>query len=145
MSDDHGQASAAEMRPRILVLPPTRRDGEIVERLLMQAGLTGTTCATVAAPGAAIDDATATVVLTDDVLGPDLSAIREALQRQPRWSDVPFVVLAAGGVPTAALTELQSIASVTLLDRLSDDVRELPGRQLCRIDLADGHETLVNE
>lgn len=117
MTDD-GRATVTEASPRVLVLPPTRRDGEIVERLLSQAGLTGTTCSTLEMLSDAIDDRTAAVVLTDDVLSSgDLSRLREALHRQPQWSDVPFVVLAAGGVPTAALSELQALASVTLLDR----------------------------
>ena len=118
MTDGIGQTSATEARSRILVLPPTRRDGEIVERLLSQAGLVCATCATLALLSASIDDGTAAVVLTDDVLdGHDLPVLRDALQRQPQWSDVPFIVLAAGGLPSPALTELQSIASVTLLDR----------------------------
>jgi signal transduction histidine kinase/ActR/RegA family two-component response regulator len=118
MTDGHGQASAASAGTRILVHPPTRRDGQIVESLLAQAGLTCTTCSTLAGLCAEIDDGTAAIVLTDDVLdGRDLSGLRDALRRQPQWSDVPFVVLAAGGMPTAALSELQSFASVTLLDR----------------------------
>ena len=118
MTDGIGQTSATEARSRILVLPPTRRDGEIVERLLSQAGLVCATCSTLARLSASIDDDTAAVVLTDDVLdGHDLPVLRGALQRQPQWSDVPFIVLAAGGLPSRALTELQSIASVTLLDR----------------------------
>ena len=104
--------------PRVLVLPPTRRDGEIVERLLSQAGFTSTMCQTLPALGAAIDERTAAIVLTDDLLAGDgLHSVLDALQRQPHWSDVPFVVLAAGGTPSRALSDLQSSASVTLLDR----------------------------
>lgn len=102
---------------RVLVLPPTRRDGEIVERLLGQAGFTTFTCSTLAALSAAVDDATAAIVMTDDALsGSDLQCLRHALERQSHWSDVPFVVLASGR-PCDALAELQSMASVTLLDR----------------------------
>lgn len=98
MTDGIGQASATEARSRVLVLPPTRRDGEIVERLFSQAGLVCATCSTLARLSASIDDGTAAVVLTDDVLdGHDLPVLRDALQRQPQWSDLPFIVLAAGG------------------------------------------------
>lgn len=109
---------SAYVRPLVLVLPPTRRDGEIVERLLAQAGLTSVICQTMAALGAAIDESAAAIVLTDDLLtGDGLQGLLDALQRQPHWSDVPFVVLAGGGTPSHALSQLQSIASVTLLDR----------------------------
>lgn len=118
MNGGRAPAGALAARSRILVLPPTRRDGEIVERLLSQAGLTCATCPTLARLSLSIDEDTAAVVLTDDVLeGRDLPLLVDAVERQPQWSDLPFVVLAAGGVPSRALTELQSIASVTLLDR----------------------------
>ena len=113
-----GPQPSIELRPRVLVLPPTRRDGEIVEQLLSQAGLTSTIYETMAALSAAIDESAAAIVLTDDLLAKaGVHSLVEALQRQPHWSDVPFVVLAAGGTPSGALSQLQSIASVTLLDR----------------------------
>ena len=109
---------AVDVRSRVLVFPPTRRDGEIVERLLSQAGLTSIVCETLAGLSATIDESAAAVILTDDLLtGAGLPSLLNALQQQPHWSDVPFVVLAAGGTPSHALSDLQSIASVTLLDR----------------------------
>ena len=108
----------SDVQPRVLVLAPTRRDGEIVERLFSQAGLASTTCQTLGALSAAIGESTAAIVLTDDLLAGDgLPGLLNALQQQPHWSDIPFVVLAASGTPSRALSDLQSIASVTLLDR----------------------------
>ena len=119
MTDRAGQpAAAADARPRVLVLPPTRRDGDIVRQLLEQASLASAVCSSLIELEAAIDEQAAAIVLTDDVLdAEDLSALRRALRRQPEWSDVPFVVLAAGGAPSSALRQLQGMASVTLLDR----------------------------
>lgn len=118
MTEAGGPASASGSdSARVLVLPPTRRDGEIVERLLGQAGFSTSTCTTLVTLSGAIDDATAAIVMTDDALsGSDLQCLRHALERQSHWSDVPFVVLASGR-PCDALAELQSMASVTLLDR----------------------------
>ena len=110
--------TAGDARPRVLVLAPTRRDGDIVERLLSQAGLSSSICPTLEALSIAIDESVAAIVTTDDLLaGAAVHILMTALQQQPRWSDVPFVVLAAGGTPSRALSDLQSIASVTLLDR----------------------------
>lgn len=109
---------SGDARCRVLVLPPTRRDGEIVGRLLFQAGLTPILCQTLADLGGAIDERTAAVVLTDDGLaGEGLHSVLHAVQQQPQWSDVPFVVLASAGTPSSALSDLQAIASVTLLER----------------------------
>jgi signal transduction histidine kinase/ActR/RegA family two-component response regulator len=109
---------AARPQARVLLLPPTRRDGELVRRLLGPAGLEVQICRTLGDLGAAIDDHVAAVVATDDGLeSGDLAPLGEALGRQPEWSDLPFVVLAASGPPKRALGELQTMASVTLLDR----------------------------
>ena len=103
---------------RVLVLAPTRRDGDIVRSLLSGAGLTPTICASLAGLSAAIDESTAAIVLTDELLvGDGLQSLMNAVEQQPHWSDVPFIVLAAGGTPSRALTDLQSVASVTLLER----------------------------
>ena len=103
---------------RVLVLAPTRRDGDIVRGLLSRAGLTPAICASLAGLGAAIDESTAAIVLTDELLlGDGLQSLMNAVEQQPHWSDVPFIVLAAGGTPSRALSDLQSVAGVTLLER----------------------------
>src|SRR5689334_3602249 len=103
---------------RVLVLAPTRRDGDIVSSLLSRAGLTATICASLTGLSGAIDESTAAIVLTDELLAGDgLQSLMNAVEQQPHWSDVPFIVLAAGGTPSRALTDLQSVASVTLLER----------------------------
>jgi signal transduction histidine kinase/ActR/RegA family two-component response regulator len=110
--------AAARPQSRVLVQPPTRRDGELVRRLLAPAGLEVQICRTLSDLGASIDDQVAAVVTTDDGLeAGDLTPLAEALRRQPEWSDLPFVVLAGSGPPKRALGELQTMASVTLLDR----------------------------
>lgn len=111
-------AEPSESRARVLVVPPTRRDGALVQQLLGQAGFPSTVCLSLIDLSRAIDEDAAAVVATDDALeAGDITAVCEALRRQPQWSDVPFVVLAAGGVPSPSVSELQKVTSVTLLDR----------------------------
>jgi len=113
-----GAQPSGHVELRVLVLAPTRRDGDIVRSLLSRAGLTATICASLAGLSGAIDESTAAIVLTDELLAGDgLQSLMNAVEQQPHWSDVPFIVLAAGGTPSRALTDLQSVASVTLLER----------------------------
>ena len=71
---------------------PTRRDGEITTRVLVEAGL-----APHITPLRQLADeirrGAAAVLLTDDVLEPaSMPGLRDALASQPDWSDLPFVV-----------------------------------------------------
>ena len=111
-------AEPRESRAHVLVVPPTRRDGALVQQLLGQAGFPSTVCLSLIELSRAIDEQAAAVVATDDALeAGEITAVCETLRLQPQWSDVPFVVLAAGGVPSPSVSELQKVTSVTLLDR----------------------------
>ena len=102
---------------RVLIVPPTRRDGDITAQVLREASLVPYLCLG-GDLALEIHRGAAAVVLTDDVL--DQSCVTELwreLQAQPDWSDLPFVVLARGGIASIVLEQLQTIASVTLLER----------------------------
>ena len=102
---------------RVLIVPPTRRDGDITARVLDEAGLRSRVCAA-SELAAEIHRGAAAVVLTDDVLDPSyVSGLWRELQAQPDWSDLSFVVLARGGMASVVLDQLQTVASVTLLER----------------------------
>jgi len=102
---------------RVLIVPPTRRDGDITARVIAEAGLEPCVC-TASELAAELHRGAAAVVLTDDVLDPSYArGIWREVQAQPDWSDLPFVVLARSGVTSVVLEQLQTIASVTLLER----------------------------
>ena len=104
---------------RVLVVPPTRRDGEVTLSLLTRCGLDGAICATLAALGEQVTQGVGAILLTEDTLyDPAMDAVLEVLAQQPPWSDVPIVVLAHDRQPVPPVAQvLGRLSNVTLLDR----------------------------
>jgi signal transduction histidine kinase/ActR/RegA family two-component response regulator len=103
---------------RVLVVAPTRRDAEIAQSALRQVNVCAQSCATLEELCAEVPRGAAAVLLTDDVLeSSDPSHLSKAVDEQPEWSELPFVVLARAGIPSPAVSWLQARTSVTLLDR----------------------------
>lgn len=102
---------------RVLIFPPTRRDGEVTRNLLQRAGLVCCVCYDGTALAKEIDAGAGAIVLTDTALAaPDIDNVRAALSRQPPWSDLPIVLLSQAGAQSPA-SIVQSLTNVTLLDR----------------------------
>ncbi len=109
----------SEPGQRVLVLPPTRRDGEVTLSLLEQAGLDGVACAALAELSAQVAQGVGVILLTEAALcDPAMEELLGVLALQPAWSDVPVVVLARDRQPPWAVAQvLGRLNNVTLLDR----------------------------
>jgi PAS domain S-box-containing protein len=78
----------------VLVLAPIGRDAEAARVLLRRDGIDCRICPDLDALCAAISAGPGAVLVTDEALVPaDLRPLSEQLQRQPPWSDLPFIVL----------------------------------------------------
>ncbi len=109
------------MDDRVLVLAPRGRDSEVICQLLTGAGLN---CVTVPDPMdllAGIEVGAAAAIITEEVLAAsDETALVEWLDRQPAWSDFPFVILATkqmGRRSAQASDRLTTLGNVVLLER----------------------------
>lgn len=103
---------------RILVLPATRRDGEVTSALFRRAGLKAV-CCTPQQCVAQIEKGLGAIVMTDAALNDvSMNQILCQLSAQPSWSDIPTIVLSRNGTqsPLAGKT-LAALANVTVLDR----------------------------
>jgi signal transduction histidine kinase/ActR/RegA family two-component response regulator len=104
---------------RVLILPPTRRDGEATRKALEQAGLACAICAGPSALAVQIGAGMGALLVTD-ALATHTGAeqVLNALAGQPPWSDVPTVLLSATDRQSPATTKLlASLTNVTILDR----------------------------
>jgi signal transduction histidine kinase/ActR/RegA family two-component response regulator len=103
----------------VLILPPTRRDGEATRTVLERAGLECTVYEGSTALAEQIGAGTGAIVLTDALAAdPGASQVVAALCRQPSWSDVPTILLSRADGQSAATTRLlDSLTNVTVLDR----------------------------
>ena len=104
---------------RVLLLAPTRRDGEVTGRALDAAGVACTACAGAAALAQELDAGVGALMLTELALGdPDIKVVLAALERQPDWSNVPTVLLCRDRDHSAVvMRSLGRLRNVTLLDR----------------------------
>ena len=104
---------------RVLIVAPTRRDGEITRELLAQCFVHGVICAGALELTQQLDRGAGAVLLTDHaLLDPEIGAFLAALGQQPEWSDVPVLVLSADRDPASPAARVMSLlTNVTLLDR----------------------------
>ena len=104
---------------RVLVVAPTRRDGQVTEQLLKSNDIEFQLFNGLAKVADELDHRAGALLLTDAVLtDPRMQSLIDALQKQPSWSDVPIVLMMQDKVrsPLAARS-LLALSNVTLLDR----------------------------
>jgi PAS domain S-box-containing protein len=111
---------AMETQRRVLALAPTGKDAQATREVLASAGIVVTICADMADLRGRLDSGAGAVLLTDESLKPEgaLAALGVALARQPKWSDLPLVLLASEGANSpVAMQALQGLQNVLVLDR----------------------------
>ena len=81
-------------RERVLVLAPTGRDGRAACAIIEQAGLVATSCSGIEGLRTELEaGAGAAVIAEEAFFGADLAGLSDWVEKQPPWSDFPFVVL----------------------------------------------------
>ncbi|WOB07790.1 ATP-binding protein [Piscinibacter gummiphilus] len=104
---------------RVLVVPVTRRDGDVTQGLLQGQGIACCICDSIPALIAEMERGAGALLFTEATLSrPDMPTLSSALDRQPAWSHLPVVVLIrnAGSSP-AGNRMLELLDNVTVLDR----------------------------
>lgn len=108
---------------RVLISAPYGSDAVSVAQLLTGQGYEVAICEDVNAIGAVLNEHIGAVLLTEEALSVDLAPLNEALLAQPKWSDVPFVLLAGRQASRSFGTEAirrrlpESAINVVLLER----------------------------
>ena len=87
----------------MLIVAPFGRDAETLRLVLEGKGYEAHVCPSVDAVAELIDERVGTVVLTEDALKGSVAKLRAAMDAQPAWSTLPFIVLASArsGDPAA--------------------------------------------
>lgn len=106
---------------RVVILPPTRRDGEVTCQILERAAIQCAVCGDPLELAAQIESGVGAIVITDAVASdPRSAAIIAALNSQPGWSDTPTILLSPPDRKSAAVERLvAALSNVTILDRPS--------------------------
>ncbi len=120
-SSDHAPSECVA-RERVLVCAPFGRDGELIQRELLRAGLAADLCASVEELSSAIRKGAGAALVADEALGPHaVERLSKELADQPPWSDFPLVVMTSGGDTTEGsryrLRLLEPLGNISLLER----------------------------
>ncbi|MBA3510772.1 ATP-binding protein [Sphingomonas sp.] len=107
---------------RALILAPVGRDAAIAAEILAESGIKSAICPTLPGLASQLDRGVGFVLVTEEaLLGQDLRGLSTWINRQPEWSDLPFVLLTrrGGGLernPDAGRF-LDMLGNVTFLER----------------------------
>jgi signal transduction histidine kinase/ActR/RegA family two-component response regulator len=109
----------ANQESKVLVLPPTRRDGDVTRALLRDVGLDCDVVGNARMLASQLSTSIGAVVLTDAaVADPGLSSVMDALERQPRWSDMPVILLSKPDMRSPSdKRRFEKLTNLTVLDR----------------------------
>jgi PAS domain S-box-containing protein len=115
-------ATPESLASKALILASHGRDGEIARALLAEANIQSAACADLGSFQRALgDEAFFAVVTEEDMSTADMRGVADWIERQPSWSDLPFIVLTRGGGgpernPTADRLS-QILGNVSFLER----------------------------
>ncbi|MHC2021149.1 sensor histidine kinase [Methylobacterium sp. CM6247] len=102
--------------PVVLILAPLGRDAMVAATILAEVGIVSKAMSTLDDLVAHLDHAACAVMTEEALLHWDRQEIARWVERQPPWSDFPFVLLSyRGGPPDVRLTDL--LGNVTVLER----------------------------
>jgi PAS domain S-box-containing protein len=107
---------------RALILAPVGRDAPVAAAMLAETHVDSTICADIPSLVRQLDQGAGFAVVTEEALATaDLRPLDAWIERQPEWSDFPFVLLTrrGGGLERnpAAARHLETLGNVTFLER----------------------------
>lgn len=105
---------------RTLVLTANKVDAELAVQLLAESGIAATAYHSVSALCRSISEDVGCMVLTGELLTDDeLPILREVIENQPTWSDIPLILVATDTVKLNTLVErvFERAGNVTLLEQ----------------------------
>ncbi|HWI37271.1 MAG TPA: ATP-binding protein [Burkholderiales bacterium] len=113
-----GGARSADAERRVLILAPIGRDAELMCRMLEPDGFECVAFKAMPDLAAEARRGTATVIVHEEALGRQATALLEVIQQQPPWSDLPIVVLTREGADSPLVQEAMiKLGNVTLVER----------------------------
>jgi two-component system, sensor histidine kinase len=105
---------------RILLLLSTQRDAALTQELLDRNGIPSHVCVGVAMLRDEMERGAGALLLSEECLTRDGAhdGLMRALQQQPRWSDLPVLIMTRSGADSSTLGDaIRTLGNVTLLER----------------------------
>jgi len=110
------------LRSRVLILTPVGRDANLARSVLQQEQLAAEICSDVDDLCWKLGEGAGAAVIADEALNAiNLLSLADCVQKQPAWSDFPFIILTAGRTLHADMRRrfeaTLPLGNVTLLER----------------------------
>lgn len=103
---------------RVLLIPPTRRDGEVICKVLQADQIVCQICPDLPALCREVERGAGVLTVSEESLNGDTSMLLDCVKRQPVWSDLALLVLSPAGRETPRMTEiLRGVSDVTVVER----------------------------
>jgi len=103
---------------RLLLLPPTLKDGTVTQDVLRRAGIETELCSSIRALVIEVQRGAAAVLLPEEAIATESRQLTTMLSQQPPWSDLPVLLLTRPGADSAeASLAVSALGNVTLLER----------------------------
>ncbi|WP_441985627.1 sensor histidine kinase [Microvirga sp. 2YAF29] len=100
----------------VLILAPHGRDGAVASAILGEVGLLASVCSSLENLVSGLERAACAVITEEALLSANRRELAEWIEKQPPWSDLPFILLThRGGEPVEHLADL--LGNVTVLER----------------------------
>ena len=115
-----GPGEASDLSAQVIVVTPNRADAEIAAGFLGERGIDSRHCPNLVELARVPYGQIGCIMLVEEALvQPELSELQHAIQVQPPWSDVPFVLVASEGTPLGSLvdTVFPLAGNITVLQR----------------------------
>ena len=113
-------AAGIESREQgLLILAPTERDAVLAQSVLQRAGVACTRCVDLDEVCDNLREGAGAVLLPEEAVALDRSKrLRDWLNQQPIWSDLPVLILARAGADSAVVAQaMDQLGNVTVLER----------------------------
>jgi len=107
---------------RILILAPTSNDARLSARFLVKVGLAANVCTDLEDFGAFIEVGCGALLVAEEALvNHAVSKLVAELERQPSWSDLPVILITAGGdgarLRSHYLAALSPVGNISIIER----------------------------
>jgi signal transduction histidine kinase/CheY-like chemotaxis protein len=106
---------------RVLLLAPTGRDAALAANALGDAGVSWMICASIEELCESIAESSGAAMITEEALDtPAMQCLREELERQPPWADLPLIIFVSRPSAELAVRSFEALgprANVTLIER----------------------------
>lgn len=129
-------AAPSHSETRVLIFSPTGRDGPAVRELLQRIDIVGEVCASIVELVEGLGaGAAAAFVAEEGLVGVHLGTLKDWVEQQPAWSDLPFVILTSRhdqrNIAAWRQSLVDGLRNVSLLERPVQTVTLTSTLQAC--------------